>query len=189
MMIGRNVSAKNIALRIREGSIGAELGVWKGDTSEIILPNCKKLHLVDSWSVVPYKKSPELYFRLIDRYKNMIGSEDPADFQRYYDGIYESVMKRFKKYDKRVIIHRMTTDQWFKTLNEKLDFIYVDASHDKEGCLKDLNNSLKSIKKGGKLLGDDYGTKDGVTDAVNEFVKSNNLKIYFYGHSQYEINV
>ena len=70
-MIGRNVSAKNIALRIREGSIGAELGVWKGDTSEIILPNCKKLHLVDSWSVVPYKKSPELYFRLIDRYKNI----------------------------------------------------------------------------------------------------------------------
>ena len=66
MNVQVNKDAPNIFGLIPPNSVGAEIGVWMGNTSEGILSRVqgiKKIHLVDSWSVVPYKNNSECHFK------------------------------------------------------------------------------------------------------------------------------
>ena len=178
MMFGKNPGTDKTATIIPEGSIGAELGVWKGDSSAKFIKRAKHIHLVDSWTIEAYKGSDEHggYDAYLNRYSTLVGSDNPADFQKYYDKIYRSVVKRFA--GQSVTIHRMPTDKWFDTFTEKLDWIYVDASHSYEGCLHDLHKSWNMIKVGGYLLCDDFSDKkEGVKNAITEFARQKNLHI------------
>jgi len=188
MMFGSNPGAKETAKRIKKNTIGAELGVWRGDSSSLFVKKTKHLHLVDTWSVEPYKHyDKKLQKRYVDRYKRLVGSDKEEDFQRYYENVYNSVKKKFDRPD--VTIHRMTTNEWFAQCTEKLDWIYVDARHDYDGVLEDLNNCLNVLKPNGVIFGDDYGNKPGVKDAVDKFVKDNNFTFNFnnFWGNQFEI--
>lgn len=184
-----NEGVKVTVTRIPENTIGIELGVWKGNSSEVFLQKTKYLHLVDSWSVEPFTGDNEFgtYNDYLKRYEKMVGSNKSEDFQKYYDDIFESVADRFK--EKPIKIHRCKTNVFFEYFTEKVDWIYVDAGHDYKNCITDLRNSLKIIKSGGLLLGDDYRTKQGVTKAVNEFVKETRLPFDNFHGSQFEIKV
>ena len=171
MMFGKNPGTDKTWIRIPKDSIGAELGVWRGDSSVKFLNNAKHIHLVDSWSTIPYENSDEFgnYQAYLDRYSILVKSNNPEDFQKYYDKIYNSVVERFK--NSPVTIYRMSTKEWFESFKEKLDWIYVDASHSFEGCYYDLINAVKFIKPGGTLFGDDYGDKKpNVKKAVDKFI-------------------
>lgn len=170
MMKGRNNTVKETISLIPFESIGAELGVWKGDSSLKFLTRAKFLHMVDSWSIVAYEDSDEHgdYEGYLNRYKKIVGSRDPSEFQKFYDKIFNEVQEKFK--EKPVKIHRKTTKEWFKEFNESLDWIYVDANHSYEDALYDLNESFKRIKSGGLLFADDYSdAKLGVKKAVQTF--------------------
>lgn len=198
MMFGRNVESDEILDHIKEGSIGAELGVWKGGSSKkFAAKKPAKLYLIDSWSVEPYKNSTEWSWeQYISRYSKLTGGATEDRFQKYYDDVYNGVKEYFKNYS-NVEIFRGSTDKWFdlnkEELKDKLDWIYVDASHAYEKCLEDLYSSLNLVKKGGVILGDDYGwvldEKPGVTKAVNEFVEKNKLTLKARGTSQYVIKL
>lgn len=189
MMFGRNPGSDETWKKIPEGSIGVELGVWKGESSEKFLRRAKHLHLVDPWSAVAYEDSDEFgdYQGYLNRYSKLVGSNDPKDFQKFYDGIHNMVAKKFQ--NQPVTIHRMTTDDFFINFTDQVDWVYVDALHSFDGCLNDLKNSLSIIKPGGAILGDDYGTKDGVTDAVNSFIEETGLKLNNFFMDQFEIKV
>ena len=112
--------------------------------------------------------------------------------------VYNEVKERFQ--DPEVEICRMTSDRWFKLFqNHMLDFldwIYIDGDHSYEGCLRDLENSLKVVRQGGLILGDDYGWpnakwfKPGVTKAVDEFINKHKFtKMLRHGETQYEIRI
>lgn len=182
MMKGTNKTVKETLRLIPKNSIGAELGVWKGDTSAKFLSKAKFLHLVDSWSVIAYEDSDEHgnYEGYLKRYASIVGSDNEEDFKKFYDKIYNSVKIRFS--NSPVKIHRMTTRKWFDIFNEQLDWIYVDANHSYKDALYDLQESFKRIKSGGLLIADDYSNnKPGVKQAVNDFAKQTDLKIYnFY---------
>lgn len=191
MMKGINSNSSHTVDRIPENSIGVELGVWQAHSSKLFEKKTKKLHLVDSWAVQPYLESPDIdYFAYINRYSGLVGSSNPEDFQKYYDKVYSDVVKMFSK-NENVFIHRMTTDEWFEKNEELVDWIYVDAAHDKNGCYKDLVNSFNLLKKAGSglIFGDDYGNKAGVTEAVDAFVKDYGLKLNNFYKNQYEIKV
>ena len=193
MMFGRNPGTDDTWKRIPEGSVGVELGVWKGDSSTKFLKRAGHLHLVDPWSVVAYEDSDEFgdYQGYLDRYSGLVGSNNPDDFQKYYDGIYRDVANKFK--NSPVTIHRMTTDDFFEKFDEKVDWVYVDALHSFEGCLNDLRNARKIIKSGGSIFGDDYGNekyrKEGVERAVNQFIEETGLKLETFSLDQFEIKV
>lgn len=193
MMCGKGVNkgGKSTAKKIPKGSVGVEIGVWKGFTSEKFIKKTKHLHLVDSWSVIPYKDSDEhgTYENYIARYAGLVGSTDPEDFQKYYDDIYESVCRKFE--GESVTIHRMTSSEFFKTFKQTVDWIYIDGDHSYAGCLQDLENSKNIIKKNGSILGDDYNKpeKPGVKKAVDEFVKKYNLTLTIYAGDQYNIDL
>lgn len=189
MMFGMNTGTDETWKHIPENSVGVELGVWKGDSSEKFLRKAHHLYLVDSWGITPYEKSDEFgdYDSYLQRYSKLVGSSNPDDFKKYYDQIFESVKARFQ--GRPVTFFRGTTDEFFKLFNAKVDWVYVDASHAYEQCLEDLINSLNIVKSGGYIFGDDYGNKEGVVRAVNTFVNETNLKLNNFHSNQYKIQV
>ena len=46
----------------------------------------------------------------------------------------------------------VTSDEWFKDLQEKYDIIFIDGLHTREQCLADILNSLKHLNEGGCIL-------------------------------------
>ena len=196
-MNGLNRGVRHLLQRIPSDSIGVELGVWLGDSSQFFSNKTKKLHLVDSWNINSYKHL-DTWENYLERNKNIMGIRGKVkekhikEFQKYYDKIYKNLVKKFKK-NPNIIIHRMDTNKFFKSFNEKVDWFYVDAAHDKEGCYKDLVNSYNHLKKfgGGIIYGDDYGNKPGVTKAVDKFKNENdlNFKIKLIYENQFEIKI
>lgn len=187
MMLGKNIGTDETWKRIPKNSIGIELGVWKGDSSEKFLKHARHVHLVDSWSPIPYESSDEHgdYEQYLNRYEKLVGSKDPKAFQEFYDNIYQSVVERFK--NAPITIHRMSTAEFFSSFSEKVDWVYVDADHSYAGCLKDLENSFKVIKPGGYIFGDDYTNKPGVRMAVDDFVRVSGFKFTNFHTNQFEI--
>lgn len=190
-MIGNNPGTNETWKRIPNMSVGVELGVWKGDSSEKFLQRASHLHLVDSWSVTPYEDSDEFgdYQGYLSRYSKIVGSADPKRFQQYYNNVAASVVKRFRH--RPVTIHRCTTDEFFSKFNEVVDWVYIDASHSFEGCLADLRNSLNIVRAGGLILGDDYKNrnKPGVTSAIEAFIEENGLPFDNFHLDQFEVQL
>jgi len=187
MMYGRNIDSEETWKRIPKDSVGIEIGVWKGGSSEKFLKRASHLHLVDSWSPVAYENSNEHgnYENYLNRYAELVGSRDPADFQKFYDAIYQSVVDKFSK--KSITIHRMSSAEFFKQFNQQVDWVYVDADHSYEGCLHDLEGSLNVVRPGGIIFGDDYTNKPGVRRAVDEFISRTGLPFNNFHETQYEI--
>ena len=201
-----NKDSMNIMHIIQPNTIGAEIGVWMGNTStQFLKKRLKKLYMVDSYSVEPYKENSERsYQEYLAKYQPTTGEFAEAGFQKFYDRVYTEVKTRFRTF-KEVEICRMTSDEWFESRlsskghgnKEMLDWIYVDGDHSYEGCLRDLENSINVVKPGGKIIGDDYGwpgiayDKPGVTKAVKEFINKHDLSksIFKHGKTQYEIRV
>src|SRR5690606_39242237 len=156
MMLGANKGSDETWKRIPNDSIGVEIGVWKGETSEKFLRKCRRLHLVDPWSIEAYEDSDEFgdYLGYINRYSSLVGSTKLEDFQKYYDSVYESVKSKFM--NAPVTIHRCTSDIFFKNFEGQVDWVYIDGLHSFDGCLSDLRNSLNIVKPGGYIFGDDY---------------------------------
>lgn len=187
MMYGKNIDVDETIKLIPNNSIGVEIGVWKGKSSQKFLKKVKHLHLVDSWSPFPYQGLNEhgSYEDYLSRYEELVGSRNPNDFQFFYDTVYKEVCSKFK--DKPVTIHRMSSSNFFNSFTEKVDWVYIDGDHSYNGCFQDLKNSLKIINKGGMILGDDYTNKPGVKQAVQDFANLAGLQFSnFYG-SQYQI--
>jgi len=193
-----NKDSKNIMHIIQPDTVGAEIGVWFGNTSTLFLKkNLKKLYMVDAYSIEPYKENTEATFQeYLAKYSRITGEIAPTGFQKYYDRVFAELKSRFRTY-KEVEICRMTSDDWFEKYGDvELDWIYIDGDHSYEGCFKDLENSLKIVKPGGIILGDDYGwpnakwSKPGVTKAVDEFINKHDLtKMLKHGETQYEIRI
>lgn len=141
------------------GGTGVEIGVASGCFTKQILATWKSvgvLHCVDLWDFQPEDYS------------------DPCNLPK------EVQEERYNQF-----LHDMAGDKRVRTIRNwshvaavqfeprSVDFIYLDANHSKDACLKDLNAWWPKLKPGGILAGHDYerGNRNGmgVFDAVNEF--------------------
>ena len=192
MMVGINTGAPSTIERIKKNTIGAEIGVWRGDTSaQMLKKGLKHLHLVDAWS-------PTVWFdnldakdqeRALERYKKLTGEATRDSMVRYYEEVYDYVVKRFAKHN-NVTIHRTDSKQWLKEPKPFMfDWIYVDGDHSYEGCLSDLEDCLKLIKKDGTLFADDYTNKPNVKKAIDYFCTKHNFKFDVHGVNQVQIHL
>jgi len=132
-------SRKTMYRELPQRSIGAELGVLRGDNSKTLLDvvKPKKLYLVDRWRET--KNAPKFAKRQRIRYKY--------------------TRDRFSG-DKRVNIIRESTDDaaaWIA--NKSLDWVYIDANHWYAAVLMDIQRWAPKVKVGGFIMLHDFSEK------------------------------
>jgi hypothetical protein len=155
-------AAEWIARNIPALSEGAEIGVWRGQFSKLLIDRgVARLHLVDPWAY-----QPSFPLRVFGGKK---GRQQDA-----MDAIYEEVREMFAG-NPAVTLHRkMSSDALDDVEDESLDWVYVDGNHHYEWVLADLQGWWEKLKPGGLLAGDDFmwGEMYGrpVRRAVLEFV-------------------
>ena len=179
MMRGKNnETAKLVEDYIPANSIGAEIGVWKAESSRSFLTKAKFLHMIDPWDFTLYDDNDTGWVDidiegLVKRNYVLTRATTVEETQKYVEGVYEEVVKTMQKYPCK--IYRETSDQWFEHFDEKINWIYIDGNHTYEGCYRDLNNSLRVTTD--IIFCDDYNVPhhEGVRFAIDDFCKENNL--------------
>lgn len=147
----------------KNNSINAiEIGVLRGVNSEQILKNLniKELYLIDPWqSYADYKKS------------------EPERTQQSLNKDFIECKKRIFKYNQKVKYIKKLSEDAVKFV-PIVDFIYIDGNHEYDYVKRDLELYWNKLNKGGIISGHDIQSL-GVSTAVLEFARKNNLKINF----------
>ncbi len=103
---------------------------------------------------------------LLDNYKCTLHTVDIEETRIVKEGEDEyevSTLKNLQPFidQGRCNFHHMNTKQYLSSHQDyQYDFIYVDASHDKDWVLYDAVNSFSLLKTEGLLIFDDYGWGD-----------------------------
>lgn len=150
-------------------SVGAEIGVWKGDFAAAVLRVVRptRLHLVDPWT-----------FETGEPYEGAWYGGGIARGQADMDAIHEEVRRRFEDEIERgvVVVHRGPSAEVGPSFEDGyFDWVYVDGNHLYEFVRRDLEIFGVKLRPDGLMAGDDYGVpgwwEDGVTRAVDELVE------------------
>lgn len=148
---------------LKAGMVGAELGVFKGQFSKILMQiNPSKLYLVDLFEG-----------NMVSGDKDGLNVET-IDLQTSFD-----TLKEVYSDDSRVDLIKGKSVSFLNSLaDNSIDFVYIDADHSYEGVKQDIAISFKKIKSNGYILGHDYTPMfEGVIRAVDEFCESFGLCI------------
>ena len=162
---------------IPKNSIGAEIGVGKGNFSQEILATCepKELYLIDCWE----HQDTTIY----DDIANVSNLEHLVNYEAVKDKFkYDFRVETIKEYSVRAA--DLFPDEYF-------DWIFIDANNSYSVIKDDLEAWLPKIKKGGFLCGHNYvlcdikGGRFGVVPAVNEFVAHYGLEISHLSNNRF----
>ena len=159
---------------IPDGSIVAEIGVFKGDFTRQLIKeiNPSKLYLFDLFTGVTCSGDQDG--------NNVVH----ANMEQSYTDIKNWHMEQITlcKGDSSIELSKYDDNMF--------DMIYIDGDHSYEGCKKDLKIALQKIKIGGWIMGHDYemnmskaksSYNFGVKRAVDEFCATYNQTIYAKG--------
>lgn len=144
---------------------GAEIGVQRGDFSEVL---CKripglKFYGVDSWTA---------YEGYIDFRKGHDSLE--AEQTEVWDKYYIRAKERLAPFD-ATLIQGWSQEVVTQFEDNSLDWVYIDANHDLRHTIDDIDDWSKKVRPGGIISGHDYwrSSRDSkritihVKDAVN----------------------
>jgi len=157
-LIDRQALVKSL---VRPGSVGAEIGVYRGDFSKEIYALCqpKMLYLIDAWEKYPEYEKDSLC------HTNQDGNYNDT----------KSQMAHAIKVGRCEVIRGRSHDV-AQTWNKPLDWIFLDSIHVYEFVISDLRDWSRFIKPGGVIMCHDFTEREaalamdfGVVRAVNEF--------------------
>lgn len=142
-------------------TVGAEIGVWKGEFSELFLKRGIFMHCVDAWE--PYKGYYDFQLR------------------KTLDTAYIAALERLKPYGANII--RAFSEEAAKQIKDgSLCFAYIDANHSYEGLSTDLAVWVPKVKVGGMVAGHDWDpmrSHNGIQKALMDFVHANHISPVF----------
>lgn len=115
---------------------GAEIGVARGDFSEVIASSGLKLYSIDPWL----------------SYDDYIDDRG----QDVEDSIYQKTKDRLSKYPNCQIIRKTSAEAARDIPDRSLDFVYIDGNHQLMYVIEDLVIWSKKVKVGGIISGHDY---------------------------------
>lgn len=159
-------------------SLIIEVGSWKGRSAINMAKKIESLNIdceilcVDTWL-----GSPE----------HWLGKEST---QHWYDSLkiingrpnlYDTFLNNVVAYkcEKYITPFSLTSEAAYfvlRSLSVKSKMIYIDAGHEYESVIKDIEMYWQLLEDGGVMILDDYISWSGVTKAVNEFALKNNLQ-------------
>jgi hypothetical protein len=153
------------------GSVGAELGVFKGSFIEYLLSTKPtKLYSVDPW----YRATPSWVWakgekstlkaikRILDAFSDEIETGTLVPLVEF-SGTFLATLP-----------------------DDSLDWVYIDTTHSYKQTKLELELSCQKVKRSGFIIGDDYFSDPshkhhGVWKAVQEFVNSGRLELVVDG--------
>ena len=148
---------------VQDKLCGAEVGVYRGQLTEVLLGTLPHLFLtlVDPWRA---NTAPP----------RTIHGDDWLEYdQNQWDEIYADALTRIGPATNRCRIMRMMSEQAASQIEDKsLDFVYIDADHTYESVKQDIQLWQPKAKR--LIFGHDYGGKNdrfgvwGVKRAVDE---------------------
>lgn len=159
------------------GGVGAEIGVFRGHFSEVILSTLspRKFYMVDPWTKVgeffpwggDYTNNQTLPTKLARREAELRAAKFPNTETVFIEDMFLECVAR---------------------IDEPLDWIYIDSSHNYKDTLLELKAAAQMLKPSGVIMGDDYypdrsSFHHGVFRAVNEFVKTSPYEFIAAGHA------
>jgi uncharacterized Rossmann fold enzyme len=172
-MVPAEVRAHEILKRLNgKKVVGAEIGVFAGDMSQVLLREKEDLflYMVDPWdgNGASYAApSGDWHAKLSQEQQDKFC--DMADERTKFAGRRREFM-RYRSVDAARLLNGV-----------KLDFAFIDADHSYEGCKADLEAWAPKITLGGWLCGHDYDNpafpQFGVKRAVDEFVAARGLTL------------
>lgn len=151
--------------------IGVEVGVRRGTYSHLLLWNWNgaKLISVDPW--------------LEDARDAYVDKSNVS--QAKHERLYEDTKRRLAPFGRRSEVWRLTSLEAAERLVDRsIDFVYIDARHDYDSVLEDLNAWFPKVRSGGILSGHDYVTgrfpqgKFGVRKAVDQFFGERGIAVF-----------
>jgi hypothetical protein len=150
---------------------GAEIGVKLGGYSDELLGNWRGAELV---SIDPWLEAdPDEY---VDR-SNVS--------QEKQDSNYEKTRERLAVHGSRSTIWRLTSVEAAEKVEDgSFDFVYIDARHDYDSVLEDLEAWCAKVRPGGIMAGHDYVDGDlpegefYVKSAVDEFFGARDIPVH-----------
>lgn len=135
-------------------SIGAEIGVWEGNFSQLLHTRVQpeKLYLIDPWKIQDYTK----------RWYSKTNTT-----QEMMDKLHNHVQFKFKNNPKVVIVRNYSDIGFCTILDDELDWVYIDGNHSEEEVYRDLCNSFMKVKSSGYITGDDFSWIDPDTETLS----------------------
>ena len=183
MRIRRRGGRRFLLKMLPRASVGAEIGVWRGDFSARILRTIRpaKLHLIDPWAFMPGEAYHDAWYG-----GRLAGDQDAMD--RIHDGV---ALRFAREIATGVVeVHRSASAEASSRFPlAYFDWVYVDGNHLYEAVRADLELFDPKLKPGGLLAGDDYSVPgwwdDGVTRAVDEFVAAGGYEVVALASNQF----
>lgn len=162
---------KEMVDNAKDGAVFVEVGCWKGKSASFMaetIKNSKKkinFYCVDTWKGTltehGHQEDPDV---VNDRLFEVF-NENLKDLNGYY-----------------TCIRGLSVDGAKQFENESIDFCYIDASHEYEDVLDDIDAWLPKVKKNGVIAGDDFNSPK-VSRAVKERLKKvDKLNHYTWQH-------
>jgi hypothetical protein len=157
--------------------VGAEIGVFAGDMSQVLLREKEDLEL---YMVDPWEGGGSSYADPSGDWHAKLGQEQQDRFCDMAD-------ERTKfAADRRVFMRYRSVDAANILNGVKLDFAFIDADHSYEGCKADIEAWTPKIVSGGWLCGHDYDNPGfpefAVKRAVDEYVTAKGLTLELGAH-------
>lgn len=165
MRLERGAVARQQALvkflkRLPAAMVGAEVGVFEGHTSEVLLREFPEMQLwmVDPWK--PFEGAAQMSKLNLDQFR------ETARRAKWWTDFAA---------DRRFILPEISPGSAQRFANGSLDFVFVDANHLYEHVRADIAAWWPKVRDGGLLTGHDYGVYGdargewGVKRAVDEF--------------------
>lgn len=116
--------------------VGVEIGVYKGEFTEILAKSGLKIFGIDPW--LSY------------------GEYEYEKWQNKQDYNFKFTQKRLKPYENITLIRKMSMDAVEDFADESIDFVYIDGNHRFQYVAEDLMRWGRKVKTGGIICGHDY---------------------------------
>lgn len=162
-----------------------EVGTWLGASAfrmANMTPDCVKIMCVDTWlGALEFYANPDDATRFGQL--GLVSGYPTVYYQFLANVVHQNLQHRIIPFPNTSLI----AARWCRQGKVQADLVYIDASHDYEDVVADVEAWLPVVRKGGVLFGDDYLTFLDVNRAVNDVAKRRGLHVFEFGN-KWQIN-
>jgi len=155
---------KSMVYKYYQGGHFVEVGSWKGRSASFM-----------AVEIYNSGHKDDIKFDCVDTWKGSIEHQDLDEIKN--DSLYRIFLQNVEPVLDLINPIRKSSIEASKQYDDNsLDFVFLDASHEYNDIIDDINAWLPKLKIGGTLAGHDYG-RHNVNKAVNDYFKNKEFSV------------